>query len=540
MLKLLVALLSISVYVYAEISLEYITSKPKSRSKDFMIWQYLNQNITASQADIAYSQVKNTNNNKIFYRYAKKTNDKNVKSKLKCKKEKNLLSITEEECLKLAYSPKKSIHYTKKQRKKLVNSLKDEDLICLIDIQNEPNTQKAYENYSANTFLDFFNKVGYKYRNKNLNILLNEKFLNNLCTSSKVSQFIKTTVNTNGLYNLQRSLLNANGEFLDSTSNFFLAINHLNYNNETKAMEFFSLSKEKATTRINRDKNDFWQYQVSKDKDYLKKLLKSKDINIYTLYARELLKTDTTNYFHKVKINENNSETSLNNPFHWDEIYEEIKQTPEEELFILANKYNQKNMLPAQAYILQKANKYNIHAYVMPYDRYLKGASSHDKAIIYALMRQESHLIPSALSHSFAQGLMQMMPFVTNAISKEIRNPINNLNEMFEPENNLRYAKHHLKWMKRSLYHPLFIAYAYNGGMGFFKRYLLNNKFKKGKYEPFLSMEMMSNTESREYGKKVLANYVIYKKILGEKVSIVDLFDSLMQPKKTDRFRSSK
>ena len=305
-------------------------------------------------------------------------------------------------------------------------------------------------------------------------------------------------------------------------------------------MEFFALSKEKATRRINIDKNGFWQYQVSKDKVYLKELLKSKDINIYTLYARELLKADTTNYFYKVHLDKSHSQTNLNNPFHWDEIHKEIKQTPQEELFLLANKYNQKNMIPAQAYILQKANKYKVHAYMMPYNNYLNGTSNEDKAIIYALMRQESQLIPAALSHSFAQGLMQMMPFVTNAISKEIRNPIESLNEMFEPKTNLRYARHHLRWMKRSLYHPLFIAYAYNGGIGFFKSYLLNNKFLKGKYEPFLSMEMMSNSESREYGKKVLANYVIYKKILGEKVSIVDLFDSLTQPKKTDRFRSSK
>ena len=358
--------------------------------------------------------------------------------------------------------------------------------------------------------------------------------------SPKVAQFIKTIVNTKGLRKLQKSLLNAKGEFVDSTSNFFLAINHLNHNNVSAAMEFFNLSKEKAFMRIDRDKNTFWLYLISNDKKYLDELIKSTDINIYTLYAQEVLNIEKRNYFYKVNINDNISSLSLENPFHWDDIYNEIKSTPEEKLFLLANKYNQKNMLPAQAYILQKANKYNMHAYMMPYDKYLNGLSNDDKATVYALMRQESHLIPSALSHSFALGLMQIMPFVTNAISKEIRNPINNLNEMFEPKNNLRYARHHIRWMKRSLYHPLFIAYAYNGGMGFFKSYLLSNKFKKGKYEPYLSMEMMSNTESREYGKKVLANYVMYKKILGEKVSIIDLFDTLMKPKKTDRFRASK
>ena len=91
---------------------------------------------------------------------------------------------------------------------------------------------------------------------------------------------------------------------------------------------------------------------------------------------------------------------------------------------------------------------------------------------------------------------------------------------MFKPSYNIKYALKHLKWMKKSLYHPLFIAYAYNGGMGFFKKHLKTGAFTKGKYEPFLSMELMSNKESREYGKKVLSNYVMYKKILGEEVSI--------------------
>ena len=83
------------------------------------------------------------------------------------------------------------------------------------------------------------------------------------------------------------------------------------------------------------------------------------------------------------------------------------------------------------------------------------------------------------------------------------------------------------------------MAYAYNGGMGYLKKHLLNTgKFSTGKYEPFLSMELMANTEAREYGKKVLANYVIYKRILGEEVSIINLFDNLTDPKKTDRFRA--
>jgi len=86
--------------------------------------------------------------------------------------------------------------------------------------------------------------------------------------------------------------------------------------------------------------------------------------------------------------------------------------------------------------------------------------------------------------------------------------------------------------------HPLFVAYAYNGGMGFTKKHLQAGAFSQGAYEPFLSMERMINEESREYGKKVLANYVVYRHLLGEEVSIKNLFEMLLIPSVTDRFRN--
>ena len=101
MIKLLVLLSLIWANIYAEISLEYLNNKPKSRTKDFMIWQYLNQNITPTQADAAYAQVDSTKNNKIFYRYAKKTNKQSIKYKSRCKKERNLLKIFDYERYKV-------------------------------------------------------------------------------------------------------------------------------------------------------------------------------------------------------------------------------------------------------------------------------------------------------------------------------------------------------------------------------------------------------------------------------------------------------
>jgi soluble lytic murein transglycosylase len=64
------------------------------------------------------------------------------------------------------------------------------------------------------------------------------------------------------------------------------------------------------------------------------------------------------------------------------------------------------------------------------------------------------------------------------------------------------------------------VAYAYNGGIGFVRRKVLP-KFKyMGKYEPFLSMELIPYDESREYGKKVIANYVIYSQIFEKNITL--------------------
>ncbi|QOY53295.1 lytic transglycosylase domain-containing protein [Candidatus Sulfurimonas baltica] len=522
---------------YAKITLEDIESKPASRAKDFMIWQYLKQNINSNEADKAYQQVNNKKNSKLLYAYAKKTKNQEIKKEISCKKRSDLFRIRDTECLELAFSPYKALNFTNYQRDILAKRLKSEPKAKVLNILNEKHSTANYKSYDANTILTLFNNTGYRYRRKYLNISLDKEFLDSLTSSWRISQFIKTVIHDDKLDKLQQSLFYIDGEKLNSKSNFFLALNSLRHSEIDSAVRYFELSRSQAKHKIDVDKNNFWLYKITKDKDYLNKLLLSMDINIYTLYAREKMSVDFKNYFTSLKTNSEVSKKSLLDPFEWDKILKEIRNTEKDELLNLVELYKQKEMLPVQALIIQKANQYNIHGYVMPYDKHLEGLSLDSKALVYALMRQESNMIPSALSRSYALGLMQIMPFVTDDISKRIREPIKNYDEMFMPENNIRYSRAHIKWMQKSLYHPLFLAYAYNGGMGFFKKHLLKGSFSEGEYEPFLSMEMMSNGESREYGKRVLANYVMYKKVMGEEISIAHLFDILTQPKMTDRFR---
>ena len=54
----------------------------------------------------------------------------------------------------------------------------------------------------------------------------------------------------------------------------------------------------------------------------------------------------------------------------------------------------------------------------------------------------------------------------------------------------------HMKHIDKSLLSPVFKAYAYNGGIGFTRRLITSGKiFLPGKYEPYLSMELVWNAE---------------------------------------------
>ena len=542
MIKQLLFLSLISVTLSAEIKFQDILSKPAGRTKNFMIWQYLRQDITAKEADKAYALVKG-NVYKIKKEYLKKSKNKKLLREKKCRSQRDLLSIKDKECFKLAMSPFKTLHLDDNTREKLLERLENQATKDQVKIQAEEYTEKAYKKYNANTILSMFISTTSKHRRSNLNLSLSEEFINHMFSkeASRWRKFalIKKIVNDDRLDKLQKSLLFVDFKNVDADANFLLGLNHLRHStNVKKALKYFKQSRLKATVRINKDKNLFWMYKATKKKKYLKDLLASTDINIYTQYAHEILDEKIENYFYTLDVHDKKHHKNLHNPFVWDNIIQEIRQTPKEDLLNLAKSYKQKNMASVQSLIIEKASSFKMHSFIMPYDEYLQDISTDEKALVYALMRQESQLIPSALSRSFALGLMQIMPFVTDDLSKRIENPIKSYNDMFKPSYNIKYALKHLEWLNKTFYHPLFTAYAYNGGLGFLRKHLKAKTFRKGKYEPYLSMELMSNRESREYGKKVLSNYVMYKKVLGEEVSIVGLLENLTNPKKTDRYRS--
>ncbi len=170
----------------------------------------------------------------------------------------------------------------------------------------------------------------------------------------------------------------------------------------------------------------------------------------------------------------------------------------------------------------------NIRYYLTPYLWYLNDTPIQRKIMIYSLARQESQFIPTEVSSSYALGMMQFMPFVAKDIAKREGIKDFQLESLFDPKIAFKFANIHLNYLEKKIHHPLFIAYAYNGGLGFLQRKILQkNYFKGGAYDPFYSMEMIPNAQARKYGKRVLANYVIYSKLFGQSVTLNSLLENL-------------
>ncbi len=268
------------------------------------------------------------------------------------------------------------------------------------------------------------------------------------------------------------------------------------------------------------------------------KLVKSYDINIYTLLARDILKLKypetITPALPKAKLL---SSKEISSPIYWAKLKKKIfsKKT---DLNSLARKYKSDESIGYYTYIKSKASR-NVEQYFpMPHRKLLSKLPKSRQAILYAIARQESRFIPGSVSSSYALGMMQIMPFLVKHLAKERKEKID-YDDMFNPRTSLIYANEHMNYLTKWIQHPLFISYAYNAGIGFTKRMLRAKKLfttNKG-YEPYLSIERLNNSQANKYGKYVLANYIIYMNKLGVPIRLIDGLSTLHIPSKTDKFR---
>ncbi|WP_149707445.1 lytic transglycosylase domain-containing protein [Campylobacter concisus] len=406
---------------------------------------------------------------------------------------------------------------------------------------NEVNPAKAFANLNdTKSFLELFNASS----PQNKSILFSESFDANFMTklySQKGFTNLLNDIVFNKKYEgFRRNLLSIDPAITEKNDAFTLGLNAILLGQDDIAFSLFARAKSTFERAWQRDNATFWQYQISKNESFLKELGASKDANIYSLYARDLIGGEPLEVIVPRPNKQNIENFDVSDPFLWNKTVALAKDMNATQASEFAKKFYTNESIGAYAYFMQKAHGWEKQYFLMPSSPELEGISNERKSMIYALARQESLFIPSVVSTSYALGMMQFMPFLANAIGKkELKIPNFDEDDLFKTDIAFKFANHHLNYLDKFLYHPLFTAYAYNGGIGFTKKLITrDDMFKEGKFEPFLSIELVPVAETRNYGKKVLANYVIYMALTGSNIKISQLFENLTKPALTDKFRN--
>lgn len=502
---------------------------PSSFAKDYYTWRFISEKETSKKEALnAYKWTKRKSYKlkKAIQKklgYTPQTAKKNAK-----KRDPNNYIIYP------GTAAKKSLKALQKLQSKIQKQGKYSQTLDVMSSEH-PFEQLSLQKASTQCYI--FNTVGSKYRKKHFNQAFTPKQLEYLIHEKQFNQSIEKIVTTPALNKTKKSLVfMISDNNLTYQANFLLAINAIEFQQLDVAKNFLTIARSKTAYQSKFDQIDFWFYLITKKPKYLDALLKSHDINIYTLKARDILnkpypKVESPKLAFKTFEN-----FDVTNPIDWEKIKLEIKNRPND-LEALAQKYKSSQTLGIYTYIKEKASHYKVPYYPMPYPLAMWGFKKERIALLYAIARQESRFIPASVSPSYALGMMQIMPFLIKHLAKERGQEVD-LDEIFNPYFAVNYANQHLDYLSKWLYNPLLIAYAYNGGIGFTKRTLKSSHlFKKGKYEPFLSMELVDYAQSREYGKKVLTNYVIYMNLVGIQTRVSPLLNTLKYPSQSDRFR---
>lgn len=528
------------------LNIEELKAAPRGLARDYYIYRYINEK-KPSKKEIA--QLK-----PYVYRYAGKIKSK-IEDKIGAQKQvtldcrginaNNLLEANatcQNAIVTIKYLQTLSIE----KRKELADKFKNvsPSLANFITGFDMPDPVLYYINTNDTaSYLKYYNASRDKEKFLNEHNLTS-KFVAKISSNRQFKALINDIVINRKYNEFRHNLIRiSSSDLIDSDVAFLLGLNAILFHRDEDALRFFSSAAKNATAASKRDNANFWVYLITKDKKLLKTIAKSSDINIYSLYAREFSGGG------KIKIIVPNPkiDTLLNydytDPLAWQRVKNSISKMDSAELLKYGARFFTKSTIGEYSYIMEKAHNYKLHFYPTPFMEDIGSDDTKRKALILALARQESRFVPSAVSTSYALGMMQFMPFLANHIGKkELKIEGFDQDDMFKPSVAYKFANRHLDYLEKYLSNPVFIAYAYNGGIGFTKRMLqkgdlFNKNSVYKKYEPFLSMELVPYAESRNYAKKVLSNYIIYLAILNSNTKISQFFENLMIPGESEKFR---
>ncbi|WP_340647119.1 lytic transglycosylase domain-containing protein [Phenylobacterium sp.] len=142
------------------------------------------------------------------------------------------------------------------------------------------------------------------------------------------------------------------------------------------------------------------------------------------------------------------------------------------------------------------------------------------KALVYAIVRQESRFNPGVVSPAGAVGLMQLMPDAAAHATgdKRLRD---DMSPLFDPGFNLKVGQDYLGWLMGEGvgYDILRTVAAYNGGPGTLQKTAM---MLGDDDESLMVIECMPAPETRNYVERVMAAYWTYQKKFGQESRTLD------------------
>ena len=150
-----------------------------------------------------------------------------------------------------------------------------------------------------------------------------------------------------------------------------------------------------------------------------------------------------------------------------------------------------------------------------------------DRALIYAVMRQESAFNPRAKSHAGARGLMQLMPRTAGFVARDRRYRHGaKRRSLFEPDINLSLGQKYIEILlgdaKIGGNLSLFAA-AWNGGPGNLNKW---RRKTDNMGDALFFMESIPSRETRNFVERVFTNLWIYRSRLGQPMPSLDAIAS--------------
>lgn len=163
---------------------------------------------------------------------------------------------------------------------------------------------------------------------------------------------------------------------------------------------------------------------------------------------------------------------------------------------------------------IETGTSYDGVAYPIPNFMPQHRAWGVDKALVLALVRQESAFQPQAMSSAGATGLMQLMPNTAVHITKD-KSLRKNKTRLMQTDYNLKLGQQYVNYLMAKPFvdgNLFYMMAAYNAGPGNLVKWQKKTNYND---DPLMFIEIIPLSETRIYIERVMANYWIYNARFG-------------------------